>query len=727
MEKKNYFYAFKKIVFLIIVFISLLSNQLNAQTWFWENINSTVTLDEIAVAPNGKIYATEVGYHTFYIVSDDTGKTWKNGYIETNGYSSVAISFNKKGDIFIPCNRDSSGMIVCSTNEGKNWDTIYSGTNISTMAINNVGSLFIGNALGEIYISQDNGANWKRHKLNTTIIKDITFTPDSKVLAGTANGIFYSTDNGLNWSWLESGGNQYIYNTYAAKNGWLFITRYYESLISYDNGVTWQNIDKDYSFAFINESPEGKFFRGKWGLSVADSSGLVWTVVCSMLQVYKTAYLGRLIFAVGRDGILVYDPNKKPYLGKNYFPLSVGNKWQYFSQITNMYQTARYYDMTIDSVIADTTIGNYKYYKMLQDKNAWYRYSENDKKTYVYSNGNDNLFMDYNLNEGSVFGQYNLLDGKNYDVKISVGSKDLFSKAVHFKSYTYSQSSANIPEKPEALGGYTKNTAYGENFGPITKSISYGYMGGNYGSGGAYLIEAVINDNGVIRKYRNNYLPSITIEPISKTNDSVFSQKLIVSHNYSKYFVHEYYGNNEVCFIDTVLLYGYYAKNEEIINHIVQGAKRQEFTWNFTFKFPLDIKLMKSGYSFYYKIYAKDKGIIPTEKFSPDTGYYKLDYSTSPVNVEKENENNYPYKLEQCFPNPVNTSTVIVYLVPREAIINIMVYNALGQAVKELVNEKKTPGIYRTNFYSDNLPSGIYYYRLKAGGYSTAKKLIILK
>jgi photosystem II stability/assembly factor-like uncharacterized protein len=85
------------------------------------------------------------------------------------------------------------------------------------------------------------------------------------------------------------------------------------------------------------------------------------------------------------------------------------------------------------------------------------------------------------------------------------------------------------------------------------------------------------------------------------------------------------------------------------------------------------------------------------------------------------------FRLYQNFPNPFNPSTLIKYSIPREGNVTILVYNALGQKIRELVNETKPSGNYSIVFNGTGLPSGIYFYTLRNGGFQQAKKLLLLK
>jgi hypothetical protein len=57
----------------------------------------------------------------------------------------------------------------------------------------------------------------------------------------------------------------------------------------------------------------------------------------------------------------------------------------------------------------------------------------------------------------------------------------------------------------------------------------------------------------------------------------------------------------------------------------------------------------------------------------------------------------------------------------------LKVYDLLGREIATLVNEMKSAGSYTATFNAANMPSGVYYYKLKAGNYSSVKKLLLLK
>ncbi len=100
----------------------------------------------------------------------------------------------------------------------------------------------------------------------------------------------------------------------------------------------------------------------------------------------------------------------------------------------------------------------------------------------------------------------------------------------------------------------------------------------------------------------------------------------------------------------------------------------------------------------------------------------------SPTGVEN-NSSQIPqnFSLEQNYPNPFNPTTKIKYSVPTETNVVLKVFDLLGREIATLVNEKKTPGFYELNFGGENLPSGIYVYRITAGSFTSSKKMLLIK
>lgn len=87
------------------------------------------------------------------------------------------------------------------------------------------------------------------------------------------------------------------------------------------------------------------------------------------------------------------------------------------------------------------------------------------------------------------------------------------------------------------------------------------------------------------------------------------------------------------------------------------------------------------------------------------------------------------FRLEQNFPNPFNPITIIRYNILNEALVKIKIYDTLGSEVAVLVNEKKDAGQHEIVFNANafKLSSGVYFYKIETGNYSTTKKMIYLR
>ena len=97
--------------------------------------------------------------------------------------------------------------------------------------------------------------------------------------------------------------------------------------------------------------------------------------------------------------------------------------------------------------------------------------------------------------------------------------------------------------------------------------------------------------------------------------------------------------------------------------------------------------------------------------------------------VEEEQLSEVPteFLLSQNYPNPYNPSTSIKYQVASISHVSLVVYDILGNEIETLVNEEKQAGTYEISWHAASLPSGVYFYQLKAGEFINTKKMLLLK
>jgi len=85
------------------------------------------------------------------------------------------------------------------------------------------------------------------------------------------------------------------------------------------------------------------------------------------------------------------------------------------------------------------------------------------------------------------------------------------------------------------------------------------------------------------------------------------------------------------------------------------------------------------------------------------------------------------FSLGQNYPNPFNSVTTIPFSVSMAGRVTIEVYSILGQLAEKIMDENMTPGHHYVVFKSENLPSGLYLYTIKAGNYNKTRQMVLMK
>ncbi len=85
------------------------------------------------------------------------------------------------------------------------------------------------------------------------------------------------------------------------------------------------------------------------------------------------------------------------------------------------------------------------------------------------------------------------------------------------------------------------------------------------------------------------------------------------------------------------------------------------------------------------------------------------------------------FTLEQNYPNPFNPKTIINYQLKVNGFVKIKIFDVRGKEVETLVNQNQHEGSYKVEWDASNFPSGVYFYRLTAGDFSSEKKMVLIK
>ncbi len=120
---------------------------------------------------------------------------------------------------------------------------------------------------------------------------------------------------------------------------------------------------------------------------------------------------------------------------------------------------------------------------------------------------------------------------------------------------------------------------------------------------------------------------------------------------------------------------------------------------------------------------------VPLFNFTPllekrTTYVFEYDGATS---VEQVSETPARFALEQNYPNPFNPTTNFELQIAKLGLVTLKVCDVLGREVATLVNEELKPGAYKTTWDASGMPSGVYFYRMRASDFVETKKLVLLR
>jgi hypothetical protein len=122
---------------------------------------------------------------------------------------------------------------------------------------------------------------------------------------------------------------------------------------------------------------------------------------------------------------------------------------------------------------------------------------------------------------------------------------------------------------------------------------------------------------------------------------------------------------------------------------------------------------------------AGGSGINPPGTTPPPT---RFSYTVVTTGISRNN-NEIPkeFKLYNNYPNPFNPSTVIKFDLASQSHAKLVLYDVLGREVLGLIDENLKAGSYSIELKADNLPSGVYFYKLVTDSYVDTKKMLLIK
>jgi photosystem II stability/assembly factor-like uncharacterized protein len=646
-------------------------------TWFKQfehpfNLSDVYAVSDMVVAAgsDGAILRTTNAGSSWHIVSSGTAQDLNRIYF-INNLTGFAVG--------------SSGTIIKTTNAGLSWTNVNSSTSedLTSIVFTSPANGIITGNNGIILRTTNGGSSWElRNSIPDRNFYSIyMLNSNSGIAAGSYGLKAVTTDGGESWSTdykpvLNSGE---VYEGMLLDQNTVLLTASSGIFRSSDRGNTW-TLNPDFSFYDISfaDSYNGLGFRSD------DINGTVFS------QLARTSDGGKTWFLSLYDSLRIYSTS-------------------FVSNSTIAYMTAA--EKNHNLVLYKTTNGGINW-TVRNNSAGFYNIHFFNENSGVGILG-DQVFRttDGGLNWTDQNAPY-LYDGISY---IS------FAKTGH-----------GIAASHE--GGWIRTTNYG-----VTWTI---------GSGGAlsHILGVSITDRGNITITSGCWNP-IPVEGGAIMRSTDFGQTWSLYRTQRSFSRINFLNDNNgiitgsgyvIAFSDQdfvpVELAGFNASINGDDVHLTWNTITETNNKGFEIERKSDLGFAAisfipgAGSSSELKSYSYiDKDIQPGEyiyrlrqiDYDGTFAYSQeilVDYNSAPQ-----------FSLSQCYPNPFNSTTRINYSVPSEGNTSLKIYDMLGQEVEKPFDEHKLKGNYTMDINASNLPTGIYFYRLKSGNHSSTKKMILLK
>ena len=715
---------------LLTLLVLALPAEISAQTLTWDQTSGPLggSPFSLFVDPVGTVFTASylATGSSFVFLSTDDGDRWTKVDLPNQYYGSFTA--NKSGHVFT----GAPAAVYRSTNGGVSWQLLSNGldnTNISALAVNANDTLFAGSSGGKsgIFRSIDNGNSWSQVASGITVYA-ITIDQDGHIYAGGYySGVWNSTDGGDTWSPTSLTGATVGTLATTATNevlaGLYLFGGFGGGVVrTTDGGINWTQIGlAGNGVSSIIVKPATQIFAASqdsgvyrstdngttWihkGLSAA--SALAWSPAG---QLYAGASSGGSMGGGSAGGVF-----RSSNDGDSWTKVGLPNTTIPALTIPAAGSSKDVVFAAIDSVVFRST-----------DKgNAWLRTGLLPHQG-LYSLGLQSLFTG---SSGSIFagtmqwGIYRTTDQGTSWAQVGLNGETVYSFLEYPAGRIYA--SANSFVYVSTDGGSSWSATGGSLPGSWLSSLAKNSSGDIFvgmvnKSDTAYVCRST--DNG--QTWMQTTMTSYPVMALVITGGDTILAGCAAFFSGGGVFRSTNNGatwtdvssglvNRDIrALIRNSIGHTFAATANGVYRSTNNGDLWEPVSTGLTFPIVQSLALNSNG-----------------ELFAGTTwgGVLRTIQSTTSVR-EAGHEMPLSYGLEQNYPNPFNPTTVISYQVSAVSSVRLAVYDLLGREVAVLVNEKKAPGSYEVRFDGSGLASGVYLYRLTAGTFFQARKLLILK
>ena len=693
-----------------ILFALSLFQSLSSQT-ILKKINSPSGdyVSCMTVSNSGKLYFAE--YQGGIYTSSDEGISWIRIY--DHGYSFHDMKIGIDDNLYVA---DRNSLLILD----QSGNTIlhkYFNTDVYSLALDSQLELYAATRDSGIIKTTNYGESWAVNIVlpdSNYHFTSVTIDKDDNIFISTYSGVLKSTDNGKTWLSKNSGLTDfYIFDIMCTSNGYIFLTNNYGIARSTNNGDYWKYVntgiqsntfirkieEDENSNLYFGDEIQGTIYNSSnWGdnwepvfqanagritsiLPVADylfissvESGLFRAKLkdssMTTIHIRPSSILGFVQIQSGE--YYAYDSDHNLIFSTDY-----GNIWRVIGSTGGLW----YNKGSILFIGAQgIQIG------LIKDRRIEYHWKldNNDcgRPTSILYEPDSNFIFVSTIGIG--FDCYGGIYRGKFDKKTTILSKINNGLPEHLGVTSLAINSIKHLFAGVAIGIY-RSCDLGMTWELIKNSNDL------------LDIKRIIIDN-------NDNIYACTFSKILRSTDDGESWTNIRDYNYYSFAGPEIDSENNL----------YIATKNAVLYQILKSTNLGSSWTPFS-------EMLEDGYV--NGLFLSDSSYLFVYTHS---GIYR---TTEPLTDMGENIQHQPisYYLLQNYPNPFNPTTTIQFQIANSSLVKLEIFDVLGRKVKELLNEEKPAGSYNVEFNAEGLVSGIYFYRLRAGSFTSTKKMILLR
>jgi len=634
---------------------------------------TTATFWSLAVNSSGHVFAGASGFLPDLGVyrSTDNGDTWVHFSADFPD-AVVSLAVNSIGVIF--AGTSSAGLFMSADN-GETWTEIASpfmDTGVWSIAITSEDHLIVGTGLqfypgGVTWRSTDGGATWTNPFVTDYAVRSLAISPNG-IFAGTSGRVFRSTDDGVTWESTTVFSGSWVYALALTSDGAVIAGTSDDGIFrSTDNGSSWTQVNTTTGINALVSSLTGQIFLGTFpgGIFRSTDDGLSWA---------QSPLIGTSVGAItsNAEGDIFAGETQGIFRSTDR-----GNSWSITGSLGNHFVQVLSFDINSSGhIIVGTGSGVFR-----------------------------------SIDEGATWLQTGLGDG-NIVWSLALDNSD------HILAATW----------PSGVFLSTDNGDTWTSAGlsnPYIYSIGINSMGHIFAGSVDSGVFFSSNGGGSWSQVNNGLADSIIVLSLAiNSSDDVFIGTIpFTGLGGSVYRSTDNGGNWTATFVDTSL-FGVRALAFSSIGHLFAGTYYGGVyrTTDNGASWSQDNSGLTNLAVFSLTVTADDYVCVGTAW----GGVFRSIYSTSDVRQLAPQEG-LSFSLGQNYPNPFNPTTKIQFSIPHSGFVTLRVYDVLGQELTTLVADDLLMGGFEVQWDASDYASGVYFCRLRAGGFNQTRKLLLQK